>query len=220
MKLKVIEPGWAGFSGNFGGVDFVDGVSVRDVTELEALRLSNLIRIETEEGTNPSSSQQVIDRQCIPMDKGMEIRGEKLPEGADPNSKIWTRTELQNIADAHGIKGLREISEPMGVKHTAISGLIDAIMAKQTPPPVVEPKSAVESEAPQAETSEPESDAQGLYGSSVQPSQFEIGGKTVPLGDIVRAAFEKSGMTVTEWNEQESPLREAMIAAEVTAQAA
>lgn len=43
-----------------------------------------------------------------------------------------------------------------------------------------------------------------LYGSSVHPATFEIGGKTVSLGEVVAAAFDnqaaQNGMTSAEWN--------------------
>lgn len=40
-----------------------------------------------------------------------------------------------------------------------------------------------------------------LNGSSQHQAQYEIGGTTYALGDIVRAAFAKSGLTEDEWNE-------------------
>lgn len=44
--------------------------------------------------------------------------------------KVWSQAELEAIASANGIKGLREISPP-GVKNTSIKGLIDEILAAQ-----------------------------------------------------------------------------------------
>lgn len=42
----------------------------------------------------------------------------------------WTETELGEIADKKGIKGLREIAEPAGIKGNSVSGLIDQIVKK------------------------------------------------------------------------------------------
>lgn len=39
-----------------------------------------------------------------------------------------------------------------------------------------------------------------LHGSDVHTAQYEIGGVTHSLGDIVRGAFEESRLSVAEWN--------------------
>lgn len=58
-----------------------------------------------------------------------------------------------------------------------------------------------------------------LLGSSVQPSSFiDRSGKVYVLGDIVREAHQRSGLSVEEWNRlarEEEPKQEAMIAAVV-----
>lgn len=61
-----------------------------------------------------------------------------------------------------------------------------------------------------------EASADGLFGSDVQPAVLTApSGLEVTLGDIVRAAFEASGMTAAEWNEQTAEDREAAIALSV-----
>lgn len=39
-----------------------------------------------------------------------------------------------------------------------------------------------------------------LYGSSVHPGTFEIGGTVFQLGDVVRMAYTASGLSVADWN--------------------
>lgn len=56
-----------------------------------------------------------------------------------------------------------------------------------------------------------------LLGSSVLESSYDIGGEQVVLGDIVRAAFETSGLSVEEWNGMDGDEREALLAAELQA---
>jgi hypothetical protein len=225
MKLKITEPGWINFSGNFGGIEFVDNVSVRDVTELEAFRLANLVRIENlEDGKNPSSSQQALDSICMSMAVGMD--DPKNPVGNETSAQptLYTLAQLEAIADEKGIKGIREISDPMDIKSTSIKSLIDGILNKQTPPVAVQAPAAVEAsavaDAPAADA--PAADApaeavpQGLMGSSIQPAAFEFAtGVTTPLGDVVREAFKLSGMTVEEWNAAEPVHREQLIGDEV-----
>ena len=54
-----------------------------------------------------------------------------------------------------------------------------------------------------------------LNGSSVHPAQFEIGDKTVSLGEVVAAAHARSGMTAEAWNELPEETRHELIDAEL-----
>ena len=44
---------------------------------------------------------------------------------------VYSREELEAVAANDGIKGLREIADPLGVKNTSISGLIEEILNAQ-----------------------------------------------------------------------------------------
>ncbi len=59
--------------------------------------------------------------------------------------------------------------------------------------------------------------ATALYGSSSLPAVFDIGGQQVPLGDVVRKAFEATGLTVDEWNALQADDRDSLIADEAAA---
>ncbi len=65
--------------------------------------------------------------------------------------------------------------------------------------------------AEEAETSA----AMALLGSSVLESSYEIGGKTVSLGDIVASAFAKAEVTAVDWNAADSEAIEELLAAEL-----
>lgn len=131
MKIKIVEPGWAGFSGQFGAVEFADGVSIEDVSAAEARTLAGLVQIETLEGKNPSATQQLLDahhnapRQVEPL--------KHIPEAppAPAAAKVWTQDELAAVADASGIKGIREIADPLGLKDNSIAELMAKILANQ-----------------------------------------------------------------------------------------
>ena len=57
------------------------------------------------------------------------------------------------------------------------------------------------------------SQKEALFGSSVQPSSWKLDdGSTVQLGDVVRQAFEKSGLTEAAWNALPQDDREEKIA--------
>jgi hypothetical protein len=145
MKIRLLQPGWETFTGNFGGVEFADGVSVNDANTREAARLANVVRCELEDGSNPSASQVALDS------KGtiMQVGSDRAPA---PAPVKYSRTALEEIAGAKGIKGLREIGDPMGVKASGIADLIEAILKAQQPgEPVVAPAADV----PAAETAAP-----------------------------------------------------------------
>lgn len=127
MKIKIIEPGWAGFTGDFGMVDFVDGVSVDDVSRVEAARLGGLVAIETLEGVNPSASQILLDAHSAPAKVVTLVH---IPDTA-PEGKVFTAEELGEVADKGGIKAIRAISDPMGLKDNSITELIAKILAHQ-----------------------------------------------------------------------------------------
>ncbi|HGM6729712.1 TPA: hypothetical protein ACKQBZ_000766 [Stenotrophomonas maltophilia] len=68
-----------------------------------------------------------------------------------------------------------------------------------------------------AEGGKPSAPAQeSLLGSNVLPANIELGeGVSVQLGEVVRQAFEHTGLTVADWNALEEGDREAELAAMV-----
>lgn len=200
MKLKIIEPGWENFNSDFGGVPFENSISTRDVTEREAFSLSNAIRIETLEGLNPSSSQQALESLTTPMGVAELVVSAEV-EAPKPVLKGYSRAQLEAIADAKGIEGLREVGRLVGVSSKSINGLMDLIINAQGGVPFAG-----------------KLQAQALVGSSKFPSVFEFDGYSVGIATVVRTAFEqyeKTGKTVADWNDQPAELRDELIAAEV-----
>lgn len=128
MKIKITEPGWAGFTGDFGMVEFVDGVSVDDVSRVEQARLAGIIGIETVEGTNPSASQILLDAHVTPVAVQTLTH---IPDAPPAAAKVWTSDELAAVADKDGIKGIRAIAEPMGLKDNSIADLMAKILSHQ-----------------------------------------------------------------------------------------
>lgn len=133
MKFKIIEAGWAGFTGNLCGVDFVDGVSVQEPTPYIAQHIAALIQIEeVDTGKNPSVAQVILDSKNTAMDADAEIpntTGNKVTEvvhGSDGTP--YTLAELEAIASERGINGLREIGDSHGIKSTKIVDMIDKIL--------------------------------------------------------------------------------------------
>jgi hypothetical protein len=135
MQIKIIQAGWEGFTGDFGAVSFVDGVSVSGVTPLQAQRIANAIQVQTLEGKNPSSSQAALDEKLRDMsaDEALALQAPKAPE-----VRSWSRAELEELADAKGIEGVRKVADEFDVKAKSIGALIEGILKRQ-PAPVVAP---------------------------------------------------------------------------------
>ena len=145
MKIKLIEPGYEGFSGMFGTVPFQDGVSVDHVSHVEINLLASIVKVvdaesEAEVGnlaTETASWDKTADVIYYPTLADIEA-GRTSPETMSPvqrnqsvEVKLHTRASLEEIADKNGLAGLREIADPLEIKATSISKLIDKILGAQ-----------------------------------------------------------------------------------------
>lgn len=129
MKIKITEPGWAGYTGHFGMVEFKDGVSVEDLGRGDAAAIAALVAVEeVETGKNPSEAQRIVDGQnnVAPVE-AVFVHTPVAPV----SSTAHTKASLEELADKHGIKAMREIGETFGVKGTSISELIEKILTAQ-----------------------------------------------------------------------------------------
>lgn len=128
MKIRITQAGWAGYNGDFGAFAFVDGVSVDDIGTADAAYLAGLLNIENvDTGTSPSITQRMVDAQSDAAKPEIKV---VLPA---PNVLILrTKAELEAVADDFGIKGIRDISDLLGVKGNSISELIDKILIAES----------------------------------------------------------------------------------------
>lgn len=136
MKIKIVQAGWEGFTGMFGVVEFVDGVSVNEISRSEAQALAATVSVVTLDGKDPSAAQQIIDLNDKPAEANVN-----LPTG-DIESKpteTYTKEQLEEIADKDGIKGIRMIGDSLGVRGNSIADLIAKIMAVAGKKPEQEP---------------------------------------------------------------------------------
>jgi hypothetical protein len=72
------------------------------------------------------------------------------------------------------------------------------LQKKQAPAAAAEP--VVEPVATKPPAKVPEPPPETLLGSSVQPAIIKVGEREVQLGELVRRAYEKSGLNVAGWN--------------------
>ena len=158
MKLKITQPGWEGYTGQLGMAFFKDGVSIADVPKLVARRLAGVVGCVWEDGTNPSVTQDELTRDVpapdvvttipapapepapalMPVEAPnatVETQPSEFIQPVDPSAltvptaAIYTKEELEAIADAEGIVGLRAIADPLDIKSNSISALITAMVS-------------------------------------------------------------------------------------------
>lgn len=145
MKIRIVDKGWAGFSGELGTTIFVDGVSVDDVsaTDIERIGASVLIEHVGAEGVQigPASMdlasynlraivESARSRKVKPAVEAVTERTVVKPEGED--GRVWTLDELGEVADSKGIAGLREIAAPLNLRARGVHELMQLIVKTQS----------------------------------------------------------------------------------------
>ncbi len=143
MKIRMVESGFAGkYTGIFGTVDFVDGVSVDHVGSEQARHLACITSIEwVETGLDAGDNAKYLvnlDKPAVsvnyPTLAEIEAQEAEKVVAETPNvipSSDYTKAQLEQIADEDGIDGLRKIGDPLHVKGVSIAKLIHGILQAQ-----------------------------------------------------------------------------------------
>lgn len=138
MKLKIVEPGWATFTGQLGWTDFENAVSVNEVSRAEAQHLAAIVQIEEinvatgeSTGKSPSAAQVILDTHGKQAASATLPTADQSPSVVAVPSKVYTADELGKLADDSGIKGVRVVADPLGVKGTSIAELIGKVLQAQ-----------------------------------------------------------------------------------------
>lgn len=149
MQIRLTDPGFAGYNGYFGNIKFEDGVS-EQISSVEAERLGCIVACETLEGENPSATQRMVDVRNKDLEEfagtahevsnlsaqAAEQFGDQVGDqvqfvnsSAAKPSFDFTREDLEALADAEGIAGLRNIGSQHGVKGRSIAEIIEELLA-------------------------------------------------------------------------------------------
>ena len=134
MYIRIIQAGYEGMNGQLGVFDFVDGVSVQDIPYLAVMQLTALMSVVDEAtGDHPSNSPFEVApvNAASPVEHRAEVAAEVSAPVAPVVVSLHTKESLEAVADASGIKGIREIADPMGLKDNSIVELIAKILAAQ-----------------------------------------------------------------------------------------
>lgn len=143
MKIKFATPEMAAFTGAYGSIEFVDGVSVTDVTQrdVELYRALTTIEVLGEDFVPDPSYDEIKNIPAVSYnlptlaDLAAMEPVEIEVSAAVAQGPAYTQAELEAIADNDGISGIRAIAEPMNIRGTSISKLIQSILSAQAPAP-------------------------------------------------------------------------------------
>jgi hypothetical protein len=137
MKIRINEPAYKNFTGSIGAIDFVDGESVHDLSERDATRMGaiyNVVEVGNEDVQlgphNQFNAALTVEAETVPIVYSERDEKTKEIELAVVDSLAFTKEDLEKIADAKGIAGLREIADKVGVRGKSISALIDGILSR------------------------------------------------------------------------------------------
>ena len=131
-KVRINVPGWEKFDGLLGMVPFENGVSTRELTKDEIMRIGANIAI-----VKVDSDEQV--GAAVTMANSRNVSAEvkaASPTLAEEQPKVelkYDRDKLLEIASEGGIKAIREIAKEFDVRGVEISKMIDDIIQAQMP---------------------------------------------------------------------------------------
>jgi hypothetical protein len=133
MRIRLIENGYQTFTGQFGVWEFADGVSVDDLDYLAAMNITSLLSVvDDATGEYPSNTPYESGGPTASAPTETSTYSEALESAPAAAAAIAlgdiTRASLEAIADESGIKGIRLISDSMGIRGTSITDLIDKIL--------------------------------------------------------------------------------------------
>jgi len=135
--VKIDQKGYEKFSDFMCGYEFKDGVSIGSLSQRDAERLGSLVRIVNVDDNlqiNRASSMDSVLRPKVKpaqveMNLDVDTEAELVDESSD--SETYTEAQLAAIASSEGLLGLRLIGDPLGVKATSISKMIQGILQAQ-----------------------------------------------------------------------------------------
>jgi hypothetical protein len=147
VKIRLTETGMDSFNGDIAGEKFENGISVEAMPlnmadRIAALMPAVIIDSETGEDLHQAGiSHRLISASAVPcvVEPKMraateeELAAERMRQAARNGKKVklFSVEELESIAAAEGIDGLREIAKPWNVKAREISKLIGLLLKAQ-----------------------------------------------------------------------------------------
>jgi hypothetical protein len=145
--VKITQPGWETFAGDYAGYEFKDAVSVHPLPRNICDRIAANVATEILDGDDNLGqggvAARIASRRSIEATIGTvsarqteEAKAAELLQvhqdaGKPPTREFFTEDQLSGLAEAGGIEELRKLAAPWNVKHRSIPGLIQLIIKAQ-----------------------------------------------------------------------------------------
>lgn len=231
--LKIVSKGWQGYNGQLNIITFKDGVSTEPVDRRIADRIAASVSVvrcnadgtEGEEIEPVGPQHRLISETLVraavttslatqsEADKAMEARLDAARVLTAPLETLFTREELEKVADGTGMKGLREVGDKWNVRGRAIPELIDKILAAQSEflqlrnqkldevgGQILKATTLATDEVTEVEAVEDASEDLVAAGADTLAPEYKIGDVIVPVSTLIEAALTHSGKSLTGWN--------------------
>jgi hypothetical protein len=246
--LKIVSNGWQGFNGQLNIITFKDGVSTEPVPPRVADRIAASVRVvqcdaegnEGEESVNVGIQHRLISEAAsrapvakplslqTEADKKMEARLDAARSLTAPIDKLFTRVDLEKLADEQGIKGLRDVGKAWEITGRSIPEVIDKILAAQAEyiklrnQKMDNAGGQVLKATTRATEDEPTlivevDDTPGVAGVAALPAEFKVGEVIIPQTTLCDLALKNSGKSLTGWNALEDDDRLLLVEKEIAA---
>ncbi|OCP21904.1 MULTISPECIES: hypothetical protein [unclassified Ensifer] len=248
--LKIVSRGWHGYTGQLNIISFKNGVSTEPVPPRIADRIAASVQVvqcdaEGREGTdaiNVGPQHRLLTEGTVraeiagPLavqseaDKVMEAKLDAARSLTAPIESLYTRDDLERVADESGIKGLRDIADKWTVKGRGIPEIIEKILTAQAAFLQLRNQKIENAGGSvlKATTLATEADLEATAAAVVEEElvalgyeglvpEYAIDGVIVPCTSLVEQALKNSGKSLTGWNALNDPERKRAIDAEVEA---
>ena len=137
MRIQIIEIGYNKFDGNLCGVDFKDGISVDELSQMQVNQISAAMRVKSLDNSPVGSGERYIAdinkpmTQSVTLGRNKEVDEDKVEVDEEVGKLEYDIDRLSTIADEQGIAGLRVVGDKYDVKSNNISDLINKIINAQ-----------------------------------------------------------------------------------------
>lgn len=141
MKIKLKQKGFESYTGQMGVVFFKDGVSINDVSKMDAMRMGSVMSIEVVDSDETMNAGEVVRQNMhttadeiksieapveVPREQVKPVEGVKFT-----SDKLYSQELLEKVADEKGIAGLREIAKKFGIRGNSVPAIISAVLKAQ-----------------------------------------------------------------------------------------
>ncbi|AGC36048.1 hypothetical protein B7L88_gp004 [Rhizobium phage RHEph10] len=245
--LKIVSKGWQGYTGQLNIISFKNGVSTEPVPPRIADRIAASVqvvecdakgkaaKVPVRVGVQHRLITETAARAAIATsletqtdaDKSMEAKLDAARSLTAPVETLFTRPELEKIADDSGMKGLRDIGDKWTVKGRGIPELIEKILVAQSKFLQLRNQKMDQAggsvlKATTLATAEEEAtvavdETPAVAGYEGLPAEYHVGDVVVPGVTLIEFALKNSGKSLTGWNALRDSERKTLIDQEVAA---